>query len=174
MIKAALLIFFTSLVFIATSQKTDLYSSFKSSIGKIGLVKVLPTFSKTVKKMFRKIHLYSQESIINNIGDKYFNEELITTPIIVDWTARDNFINLIYSDSSDFEETLCYAPRHGIILWDINGNYLGFVEICFECYNIRTTRGIPIVMSMPHQMFAQLENLFKSYGLVEEIRTKNS
>lgn len=144
------------------------YTEFKNSIGKIELVKVLPTLTDQHKKLFRTINFYSPQSIITNTGEKYINENLITEPVLVDSALTDSIINLVYADSSTLYRTRCYNPRHGILLWDTNGKYLGFVEICFECRGIRTTTGIPEPQNLPYEIYERLELLFKSFGLVDE------
>ncbi len=150
------------------AQNEHSYSEFKASIGKIELVKVLPTLSGQHKKFFRTINYYSLQSIINNVGPKYFNEEKISQPLLVDSISTDIFVDLIYSDSSSHSEMLCYEPRHGILLWSNTGKYLGFVELCFECRGVRTTPGLPRPQ-LTNDTFVRLELLFKTFGLVDEV-----
>jgi hypothetical protein len=98
---------------------------------------------------------------------------LISAPVEVDSSLTNNFVDLIYSDSSSFDRTMCYEPRHGIILWGTSGKYLGFVEICFECNGVRTTSGIPKPQNLPGYIFDELELLFKSFGLIDEPQEEN-
>ncbi len=164
-IQLILLLFWTIIPSVHCQQG---YTEFKNSIGKIELVKVLPTLMDQHKKLFRTINFYSPQSIITNTGEKYINENLITEPVLVDSALTDSIINLVYSDSSTLLSTRCYNPRHGILLWDTSGTYLGFVEICFECRGMRTTSGIPEPQNLPGEIYERLELLFKSFGLVDE------
>ena len=59
----------------------------------------------------------------------------------------------------------CYDPRNGILFLDDNGKALAFVEICFECLQIRESNEKILLGQMCDQKLDMLKNLFRTVGI---------
>jgi len=79
----------------------------------------------------------------------------------------DTLITILYSNTFNEKKKVsvkCYYPRHGLLLYNHSGNSFGFIEICFECFKIKTTDTIPPVNTLSETGFRTLKRILEEYG----------
>lgn len=104
--------------------------------------------SKTVKEAPQSIEL-------NRIGKKE----------LVKQSDFNQLFELLYNRKSDQPANYCYEPRHGICFYGEGNEFIGFLEICFECSNTLSTHQVPLVQNISSSGFKLLRGLFTTYGL---------
>lgn len=149
------------------AQVTPSVEEFKKSIHHIQLTKIKPIGYKTIGYDWKE-PIYASESIITNDGDYMIKENSLAKIVTIDSALTNQFIDLVYSDSTTSWGTSCYIPRHGILVWG-ETRYLGFIEICFECGKIKTTDGIPTPKNIDYSILSQLKALFQKYGMIDPV-----
>ncbi len=152
-----------------------------SDVKFIELVQLIPycekidsTFSDSLQKyIVRKSDCFN-ESILE-INDKLNVFERVSkideTHIGVRKKLQKKDFRLLFKSIFGGEKptilNVCYNPRHGLYFYNNKKQFLGFLEICFECGTIDYTVGIPGEIEISEKEFKILKDLFKKYSLIE-------
>lgn len=72
----------------------------------------------------------------------------------------DKLFDLLYESESSNSRGACYNPRHGIIFYNSNGEINGYLEICFECYQMYSFPETPNIGPPVSDKFNELKKLF--------------
>ena len=139
--------------------------AFVKTVKRIELVRVLaegPFYRDDIYKVKEN----NPESILDAGEEKGFKAHLISKPVEYDSLEVPFLLGLLFSDSTQSGGLRCYVPRHGVLLYGENDTYLGFVEICFQCEQVRGTLGIPRVLTLSRGIIKRIEWVFERYGLV--------
>lgn len=80
-----------------------------------------------------------------------------------------NILNILYRPTvgRSSASASCYEPRHAIAFYDVNNKLIGYIEICFHCYAIRTTAGTPSVGKVGENDFKELKTIVREYLAVD-------
>lgn len=107
-------------------------------------------------------------SIIKNIEDSSFivKKENFRQVVKVNKKDLPNLFQILYQENSPNNiYDLCYQPRNGIILYDKNNKPFAFIEICFECNEIKSTGSVPKINHPTSTVMKELNILFDEYGI---------
>lgn len=77
-----------------------------------------------------------------------------------------SILSIFYQNKTEFSNSfssLCYEPRHGIIIYNSNGKIKEFFEICFECFQINQFGKLPKINNLTSEDFKQLNRIFYKY-----------
>lgn len=160
----------------ASHSEIDLKKEeFIRSIAKIELVQLEPICRiKTVdmgflrrRKKVMSCHASSALFCVE-IGDRLsckFETERIKGNTQVMEKDVQKILNIIYKSEEVNYLAACYNPRHGMLLFDHQGEPVGFIEICFECAQARSTTGVPEFGLLPQTAFDILRTIFDRYNL---------
>lgn len=125
-----------------------------------------------------KVGVYgdSLQKYFNNLKVKedYFNEkefhEVETLTLSQIEKLTDIFFN--YNNKSGIVIAKgCYMPRNAIIFLDKNQKILGYIEICFECLNYRTSDEALTIGSYCSEKYDLIKAVFKESGITYGITT---
>lgn len=78
-------------------------------------------------------------------------------------TDYNLLFSILYANYNRMEEIMCYDPGHGILFYDEHGKMCGFIEICFLCEHMYSTRNVPLYSLLDPEGYKKLWNLFAKY-----------
>jgi hypothetical protein len=179
-----LLTIFFSLSFVSQSQDMDALDtmkvnvkSFIHSVAKIELIQLLPYCSqetrfidslnqkKVIEKCYAESIIFCEE-IMNDstckIDESHIGKRV---QLSTDKNDSDSLFKVLYESKRVEFMTICFMPRHGVLLYDQQNKLLGLIEICFECNRILSTVNIPEIGLISDDAFVALKKLFDKYGL---------
>jgi len=150
--------------------------SFIHSVAKIELIRLLPYCSqetrfidslnqnKVIEKCYAESIIFC-EDIMNDstckIDESHIGKRV---QLSKDNNDTDSLFKLLYESKRVEYMTICYMPRHGILLYDQQNKLLGLIEICFECNRIARTVNIPEIGLISDESFEDLRKIFDKYG----------
>jgi hypothetical protein len=123
-----------------------------------------------------KVELYSY--VDRNLWNETFNRDdlkeltyLENNKINIDTKNLKNKISLSKNEISKIKNSLfrknlslpykCYNPRHSIIFYDKNDIVIGYIEICFECSQVKCSKNLNFIAKNA----LNLETNFKTFGI---------
>lgn len=103
----------------------------------------------------------------NTILDEkgYVDEDRIESRASISGESLTEVFKIFFDLQDDEQSSFCYNPRNGILFYDQEGNYLGFVELCFECYNSKYSSTLPLCQSPDLNGFSRLRKIFAQYQI---------
>ena len=138
----------------------------------IRIAKVSPTQVETLMlnkstDEFEKVIENRQYSLIH--GDS-IDFSKIKNDTLLGNHDREAVLSILQRDKKDIESEVveCYIPRHIVSFFDQANNFIGAIEICFQCLQNKTYK-----ISKQNELFLQpnqykdLETIFKKYHLIE-------
>lgn len=134
-------------------------------IAAIQFVSLLPSLRKD------RISIDSTERL--QTADIYSFESIFISRDSVDFTRAKNRMTLhhtdvqtlleaLFSESNHVVESNCYQPRHGIQFLNKIGQPIGFIEVCFDCQQVRSTVSKQL-SSTCQEGFETIQRLFEKY-----------
>jgi hypothetical protein len=139
-----------------------------SKFSRIELISIHPKcdsiyHSKTGELTFQ----YIPESIISNDSNHLDFMRINERYILSDSLKIRSVMEMLYKNQqNEHEETMCFfEPRNGIIFYDENGKFSGYLEICFQCNQFKTFGDAPNMEKYCNKMILNLKNLFLSNGI---------
>ena len=110
-----------------------------------------------------------KKSQTNEVDIERFEEILILTRQQVD-TLSDILYNT-YNRVADQRLSLmrCYEPRNAILFYDRNDTLIAYIEICFECYRLRTSSEKVFLEKMCDKTYRGIQDFFLKHGIKTSI-----
>ena len=65
--------------------------------------------------------------------------------------------------------SICYQPRNGILFYNKQKVAFAFLEVCFECSQIRKSNNLEFIHHLTNEQYEELEMLFEKYKLITKI-----
>ncbi len=152
---------------------------------------VFASFKESFKKRLKiKNQDYKENEIIGIIEGKmmqeYFdslkidfsryNPEYFEEQVELNNEQKNKLTDLIYNygtnqENSDMWAAKCYIPRNAILFFDDSNKLIGFIELCFECNNYRTSSSdISININCDDKMIL-LKHQFEKAGIEYGVKT---
>lgn len=115
---------------------------------------------------------YKKQVFLDSLLQKetLFKEELFHESEKLSLSEIDTLTNIIYNygpvgNPTVFQVTECYMPHNAILFFNSEHKLFAFIEICFDCDNIRTS-GKNITMGEDcNQKLSMLKTFFLDHGI---------
>ncbi|MFK7786876.1 MAG: hypothetical protein AB8B56_17275 [Crocinitomicaceae bacterium] len=144
-----------------------------SGIARIELVKVDPVCEEVKRRVqgrfFKKKLLFcSPESILHcySIEDELFckvDSSRLSGHVELSSSDIDTLLGILYTTEQSNYIDLCYNPRHGIIFYNDSNEFMGFLEICFECKRVESNDKILDPGLLNTEAFVRLRKIFDEH-----------
>jgi len=146
---------------------------------------VFTSFKENHRKLSRnKNRVYEKGEIISyikgEIMQEYFdslkvdfsryNPDDFEEKVDLNDEQKNELTDLIYNFGNNHKDAVmwaakCYIPRNAILFFDENDDLFGFIEICFECHNYRTSSdNIDLNKNCGEKLY-RLKGLFSIVGI---------
>lgn len=143
----------------------------KINFAKIEFVRIKPEYKKlkvydTLTNKNKKVIISIQSSAIKN-GE--FDSSRIETRYFLEKDDYNNLFWKLFNDdiTRDFSSKK-NEPKQGIVYYDENEKYYGFIEFDFQSLTMNVTEKIPHISNMKTTQYSDLFWLMYIYDIVEE------
>ncbi|WP_177766361.1 hypothetical protein [Flavobacterium sp. I3-2] len=108
------------------------------------------------------------DSLKNNMSK--YNPDLFEEKIELSEIQKNELTDLIYNYGNNHEDAViwgakCFIPRNAILFFDENNKLFEFIEICFECYQYKTSNYNVDLNNNCGQKLSLLKELFEKSGI---------
>jgi hypothetical protein len=149
--------------------------TFLDSVEYIELVKIEPKKTihyDTLENDSIVIRYTLKLSTTLNYYEKYINWDATrfkqNTPLKEkDYTFLYN--QILNKEPEIISTSTCYQPRNGILFYNKQKLAFAFLELCFECSQIRKSNNLEFIHHLTNDQFEELEVLFEKYNLITKI-----
>lgn len=152
---------------IDSSQLVQFCGFLDKEVKQINLVSLNPICWEDERRTNSKgkpVEYCNFESVINK--NDSIEENRFKTIAKISKKDASQMLNILYQPERDLpyhSMTLCYEPRHGIAFYDSKKKLIGFIEVCFECSEIRNTSNLPKPRYLINEDYIELNNIFSKY-----------
>lgn len=96
------------------------------------------------------------------------DKQRIESRVPITGETLTEIFKVFFDLGDEADENMCYNPRNGILFFDASGKYLGFIELCFECYNMHHSPSLPLYQTPDYDGFKKLLEIFAQYEVSTE------
>lgn len=107
-----------------------------------------------------------KEASRSAILQKGVNEALFGNQSVLERADRTYLRNALMSTDKSSITKECYIPGHGIAYYNHKEQLIAYLEICFECRQLKAFGNFPMPDQDNFEHFARLKRLFAQHDLI--------